>query len=183
VTSGKRIKIIREFRGLTQKELGLALGYPETSAAVRIAQYESNIRVPKKDTINKVAKVLKCNYAAIYDNDDDLGMAERTMEELFWLEELTGCSLNIFPLEKYNDKDDERVMFGKYNDCNYAGGLPPIAIVLDYPLVNEFMTEWATRYSEYRAKEISWEEYFEWKINWPCTCDDGGKFEPTVKWR
>ena len=45
---GERIKRIRTFRGLTQRELGLKLGYEERNADVRIAQYESGYRVPKK---------------------------------------------------------------------------------------------------------------------------------------
>ena len=35
---GERIKRIRTFRGLTQRELGLKLGYEERNADVRIAQ-------------------------------------------------------------------------------------------------------------------------------------------------
>ena len=45
---GERIKRIRTFRGLTQRELGLKLGYEERNADVRVAQYESGYRVPKK---------------------------------------------------------------------------------------------------------------------------------------
>lgn len=41
-------KRIRTFRGLTQRELGLKLGYEERNADVRVAQYESGYRVPKK---------------------------------------------------------------------------------------------------------------------------------------
>ena len=35
---GERIKRIRTFRGLTQRELGLKLGYEERNADVRVAQ-------------------------------------------------------------------------------------------------------------------------------------------------
>ena len=38
---GERIKRIRTFRRLTQRELGLKLGYEERNADVRVAQYES----------------------------------------------------------------------------------------------------------------------------------------------
>ena len=46
---GERIKRIRTFRGLTQRELGLKLGYEERNADVRIA-YSTNpaIVFPKK---------------------------------------------------------------------------------------------------------------------------------------
>ena len=44
------------------------------------------------------------------------------------------------------------------------------------------MREWLVRQQEYRAGEITREEYFEWKLNWPDTCDDLGKVTPTIKW-
>ena len=45
---GDRIKRARNFRGMTQKELGIAIGFEEKSADIRIAQYESNTRTPKE---------------------------------------------------------------------------------------------------------------------------------------
>ena len=62
MTLGERIKKIRTFRGLTQRELGLKLGYEERNADVRVAQYESGYRVPKKDTLMEIAKILNVNY-------------------------------------------------------------------------------------------------------------------------
>ena len=41
---GDRIKRVRQFRGLTQKELGKLVGFDEQTADIRIAQYESNTR-------------------------------------------------------------------------------------------------------------------------------------------
>ena len=37
------------------------------------------------------------------------------------------------------------------------------------------MREWLVRQQENRAGEITREEYFEWKLNWPDTYDDLGK--------
>ena len=37
---GDRIKRARNLRGMTQKELGIAIGFEEKSADIRIAQYE-----------------------------------------------------------------------------------------------------------------------------------------------
>ena len=45
---GDRIKRARNFRGMTQKELGMAVGLDEKSADIRIAQYESGTRTPKE---------------------------------------------------------------------------------------------------------------------------------------
>ena len=49
MTVGDKIKKIRTFRGMTQKELGLAVGFEEKGADNRIAQYETNYRVPKRE--------------------------------------------------------------------------------------------------------------------------------------
>ncbi len=46
---GDRIKRARNLRGMTQKELGIAIGFEEKSADIRIAQYESNTRTPKEE--------------------------------------------------------------------------------------------------------------------------------------
>ena len=66
---GERIKRIRTLRGMTQKDLGIALGFPERSADVRVAQYESGSRTPKEDVIQEMAKVLKVKPRAIADPD------------------------------------------------------------------------------------------------------------------
>ena len=64
---GEHIKRIRTLRGMTQKDLGIALGFPERSADVRVAQYESGSRTPKEDVIQEMAKVLKVKPRAIAD--------------------------------------------------------------------------------------------------------------------
>lgn len=58
---GERIKRIRTLRGMTQKDLSIALGFPERSADVRVAQYESGSRTPKEDVIQEMAKALKAS--------------------------------------------------------------------------------------------------------------------------
>lgn len=58
MTIGQRIKRIRQHRGMTQKYLGMMMGFPESAADVRIAQYESGSRVPKPTVINRLAAVL-----------------------------------------------------------------------------------------------------------------------------
>ena len=55
---GYRMKFLRKSRGMTQQELGLAVGFPPASADVRIAQYESGSRLPKADISRKIAQAL-----------------------------------------------------------------------------------------------------------------------------
>ena len=42
ITFGRKLKHLRQKNHLTQKELGIALGFPEDSADIRIAQYEAD---------------------------------------------------------------------------------------------------------------------------------------------
>lgn len=65
-TLGEAIKVVRRKRRLTQKELGLAVGFPEGSADVRIAQYESNVREPKQEVIKKIESALCCRFNKIH---------------------------------------------------------------------------------------------------------------------
>ena len=64
---GERIKRIRTFRGLTQRELGLKLGYEERNADVRVAQYESGYRVPVSYThlIELVSEKVDDGYSGV----------------------------------------------------------------------------------------------------------------------
>lgn len=41
ITFGRKLKHLRQKNHLTQKELGITLGFPEDSADLRIAQYEA----------------------------------------------------------------------------------------------------------------------------------------------
>ena len=52
---GERIHFFRTMRGMTQKYLGMALGFPEKSADVRLAQYENGSRTPKADVTAALA--------------------------------------------------------------------------------------------------------------------------------
>ena len=60
MTIGEKIKRIRKFRKMTQKELAVQIGLGENGGH-RMVQYESGFRVPKKDLVDKIAQVLDVN--------------------------------------------------------------------------------------------------------------------------
>ncbi len=62
---GERIHFFRTMRGMTQKYLGMALGFPEKSADVRLAQYENGSRTPKADVTAALAQVLDVSPKAL----------------------------------------------------------------------------------------------------------------------
>ena len=61
MTVGEKIKYIRTFRGMTQQQLGIAIGLSAKGADNRMAQYETNYRVPKKDMLEDIAEALDVN--------------------------------------------------------------------------------------------------------------------------
>mgnify|MGYP004528828573 FL=1 len=168
MTLGGKIKRIRTFRGLTQRDLGLKLGYDEKNADVRIAQYESGYRVPKKDTLLAMSEIMNIN--SIHLTGTKSGTAEEIMLTFFWLDEDNRNIFHLFQLvrnpEKTNASDDTAV---RYNDNDNWPTHPPVGMWINYGLVNDFMREWCLRKEQLRSGIISEDEYFEWKINWPAT--------------
>lgn len=59
ITFGEKLRYLRRKNNLTQKQLGMAVGFPENTADVRIAQYESNARMPREELLKKLAQVLR----------------------------------------------------------------------------------------------------------------------------
>ena len=58
ITFGRKLKHLRQKNHLTQKELGMAVGFPDSCADVRIAQYETDVRTPKEDLLKLFASTL-----------------------------------------------------------------------------------------------------------------------------
>ena len=182
MTVGEKIRKIRTFRGMTQRELGLAVGFEEKSADNRIAQYETNYRVPKRELLDKIAEALhvdRQNFYTIFP-----GCAEDFMRTFFWLDEDHPGAIRLFQLvrnpSRVNESEDTAV---RYNDNDDWPARPPVGIYFKYGLVDEFMREWLVRQQEYQSGAISKDEYFEWKINWPCTFDGSQNSKSYVQWR
>ena len=88
---GERIQFFRKLRGMTQKYLGTQVGFPEKSADVRLAQYETGTRTPKADMTAALANVLDVSPLALSvpDIDSYLGL----MHTLFTLEDRYGLKV------------------------------------------------------------------------------------------
>ena len=85
---GERIRWFRKRHGLTQRELGLKLGFTNKTADLRIRQYETGLRNPKEGTIKDLAQVFDVaeEALAVPDIDSYIGL----MHTLFTLEDLYG---------------------------------------------------------------------------------------------
>ena len=60
--------------------------------------------------------------------------------------------------------------------------LTPFGIVINYGLVNDFMREWFQRKQQLKKKEITQEQYDNWKWNWPRSCDDSKDSKTYMDW-
>lgn len=162
---GDRIRRVRMFRGMTQKELGIAVGFEEKSADARIGQYECQSRSPKEPLLRKIAEVLDVNYRSLY--EPTLYAAEDVMYTLFELDEHYP-GMRIYKVEDKTDPDFPETH---------------MAVSFRYRALDSFLLEWQMRKEQLRTGEITKEEYEEWKLNWPQTADNCGRGTPAKQWR
>lgn len=142
---GERIRFIRNLRGMTQKYLGTVVGFPEKTADIRMAQYESGSRTPKADLTESLASVLGVSPLALSvpDIDSYLGL----MHTLFTLEDRYGLTV-----EKTENGVSLRVDPRKGKDAAEF---------------SEMLNAWAEQAEKYHSGDISREDYDKWRYNYP----------------
>lgn len=142
---GERIHFFRTMRGMTQKYLGMLLGFPEKSADVRLAQYETGTRTPKADLTVSLAHALDVSPHAldVPDIDSYVGL----MHTLFTLEDRYGLEIG--------EVDGEvclRVNIRKNKDA---------------ARLHEMLCAWRQAAAMLRAREITQEDYDRWRYRYP----------------
>ena len=142
---GERIHFFRLLRGMTQKYLGMSLGFPEKSADVRLAQYETGSRTPKADLTAALAEVLDVSPHALSvpDIDSYVGL----MHTLFTLEDNYGL--------KVTEQDGELALQVDFRKNKDAARL------------HEMLWTWQEQVAKLEAGEISQEEYDRWRYHYP----------------
>ena len=142
---GERIHFFRLLRGMTQKYLGMALGFPEKSADVRLAQYETGSRTPKTDLTAALAEVLDVSPHALSvpDIDSYIGL----MHTLFTLEDNYGL--------KVTEQDGELALQMDFRKNKDAARL------------HEMLLTWREQAAKLEAGEISQEDYDRWRYRYP----------------
>ena len=149
----ERIHFFRTMRGMTQKYLGMALGFPEKSADVRLAQYENGSRTPKADVTAALAQVLDISPKAldVPDIDSYIGL----MHTLFTLEDRYGLHI---------DEADGEVCLKVDVRKNK-----------DAVQLHETLCAWRQVAALLKAGEITQEEYDRWRYKYP-------EFDTTQRW-
>ena len=139
---GNRIRHFRRRAGMTQKELGLSVGFLPVSADVRIAQYESGSRKPKAELLAAIAHVLGVTPAVL--TVPDIDSSAELMQALFALEDRYGITI-----EENVAGTDFRL------DIPYPG-FTPLSLDLSF---------WAEQRRRLEAGEITQEEYDDWRYS------------------
>ena len=135
---GERIHFFRILRGMTQKYLGTIVGFPERSADVRLAQYETGTRKPKPELTAALAHALD-----VPDIDSYIGL----MHTLFTLEDLYGLTVS--------EADGEICL-----KVNKEKGKNAHELL-------KMLYAWKEQADKLSAEEISKEEYDKWRYHYP----------------
>lgn len=138
LSQGSRIAFVRQFRFMTQDEVSDKLGLTGECKRRTMTRYEKGERNPKDDRTYELSKILKVNYNAIkkYDFKDQSDI----LYTLMWLEELLPrYQIDLSRIPSIND--DNIIKF------------------------KEFINEWEEMRTKRFKREISYEQYVEWKLN------------------
>ena len=142
---GERIRFIRNLRGMTQKYLGMQIGFDEKTADVRMAQYESGTRTPKENYVAEIANALDVSPKALDlpDIDSYVGLAHT----LFALEDIYGVQIGEIDGEVCLRLD-------KFKGTTYLS-------------MYDMFSAWQHEAEKLRNGDITKDEYDSWRYNYP----------------
>jgi len=142
---GERIRFIRNLRGMTQKWLGMAIGFDEKTADVRMAQYETGTRTPKEKLVGDIATALEVSPRAldIPEIDSYVGLAHT----LFALEDLYGLRIGKIDGEVCLRLD-------KFKGMTYIS-------------MFDIFRAWNEQATKLKNGEITEDEYNQWRYKYP----------------
>ena len=142
---GERIRFFRNLRGMTQKYLGIQVGFPEKTADIRMAQYESGSRSPKADLTESLANVLGVSPLAL--SVPDIDSYNGLMHTLFTLEDLYGLKI-------------------AKNDGELCLQLDK-GMGVNYLTMFDMFSAWQEQAEKLKNGEITKEEYDQWRYRFP----------------
>ena len=139
LSQGSRIAFAREFRYMTQDNVSDKLGLTGECKRRTMTRYEKGDRNPKDERTLEIAKILNVSYEAIkkYDLRDPLDL----FYILMWLEEyIPNYQIDISKVPSI--KEEHIIRFKK------------------------FINEWEQMREKRKRREMSYEEYMEWKLTY-----------------
>lgn len=139
LSQGSRIAFARQFRFMTQDEVSDKLGLTGECKRRTMTRYEKGNRNPKDDRTLELSKILNVSYNAIkkYDFKNTIDI----FYTLMWLEEL-------IPRYKIDLSNVPNINEDNINQ------------------VKRFINDWEIMRNKRYKREISYEEYVEWKLTY-----------------
>lgn len=145
MTVGQRLKRFRTRRGLTQKQLGLAVGFDNRTADIRIAQYETGTRKPKGKYIEKLAAIVGVQPSAL--EVPEIKNYEHLFQLLFVLEDEYGFKIS---------KDENGTPCLVPDRLNRSSHL-------------DSFRAWYKKSEQLKNGEITQEQYDDWRYQYPAS--------------
>ena len=139
LSQGSRIAFVRQFRLMTQDEVSDKLGLTGECKRRTMTRYEKGNRNPKNDRTMEIAQILNVNIASI--KKYDYKNVEDIIYTLMWLEELLP---------------------------NYHIDLSDVSSVKNNTILElkKFLDEWNIMRNKRMKREISHNDYIDWKLNY-----------------
>lgn len=144
MTSGQKIKELRQARKLTQKGLGIMSGLSEPA----IRNYELGNRTPSPQQLEKIAAALNVSVYAI--SEPKIEDCDGVLNTLFQLEKMYGLSIT---------RADGAICL-KLDGSTKNGAL------------TEMLLLWCEKREQLSRSEITQEEYDSWCKHYPCYSND-----------
>ena len=142
---GQRIRFFRNRKGMTQKYLGEILGFVGKTSDVRMAQYESEARIPKQELVKNMAHFLNVSTHALTvpDIDTYIGL----MHTFFALEDMYGLKI---------DEVDGEVCL-RLDKSDYS----------TYTSMDKMLRAWLAEAKKLESGESTKEQYDDWRYKYP----------------
>ena len=131
--------------GMTQKELGIKLGFSERTAVIRVGQYETEKRKPKQDMVDQLARIFDVASESI--SVPEIDNYSGLMHTLFTLEDRYGLTVTTL--------DGQVCLKQDINHPNY-----------DISLAEDLMA-WRDKKDKLTSGSILVAEYDHWRYNYP----------------
>ncbi len=156
-TLGDKIRKYRKLKGWTQKQLGVEIGFSDTTADSRIRKYESNIMAPKTEIRQKLAEKLDVDISALSDNS--INSVEDIMQILFYLEEEYGMTV---------DRDENKTTLSFDNNMCPSDKYGLFSDTKKYDLFANYLNAWYGKNKSLNPDDPDSEtEYLKWKARFP----------------
>ena len=134
---GSRIAFVRQLRRISRKDLAHRLGLSEENGKRIMSRYERAVRLPADEKLKKIADILDINIRMI--EEYDLNDPQDLYYLMLWLEELCPNFTLTRQLIVPPENETQRVLSEKY-------------------------FQWHEMRRKYRNNEISYDEYWRWKL-------------------